>query len=61
LRKIEIVDLQSPTWRGADVMDVTLVEMADHILPTMLDKNMAKIVERELEANGTLLLTGYAD
>src|SRR5215469_16792714 len=33
---------------GSAGMDVTLVEMADHVLPTMLDKNMAKIVEREL-------------
>jgi NADPH-dependent 2,4-dienoyl-CoA reductase/sulfur reductase-like enzyme len=33
-------------------MDVTLVEMADHVLPTMLDKNLAKTVERELEDNG---------
>ena len=37
---------------GGGSMDVTLVEMADHVLPTMLDKNMAKTVERELEDNG---------
>jgi NADH oxidase (H2O2-forming) len=33
-------------------MDITVVEMSNHVLPTMLDKNMAKIVQRELEANG---------
>ena len=43
--------------RGA-VMDVTVVEMADHILPTLLDKNMAKIAERELEANGVKIILG---
>lgn len=32
--------------------------MSDHILPTMLDKNMAKIVESELEANGVKVITG---
>jgi NADH oxidase (H2O2-forming) len=42
--------------RGGDTTDVTLVEMADHILSTMLDKNMAKIVERELEANGVKIM-----
>jgi NADPH-dependent 2,4-dienoyl-CoA reductase/sulfur reductase-like enzyme len=40
------------------MMDVTLVEMADHILPTMLDKNMAKIVERELEDNRVKVMLG---
>lgn len=39
-------------------MDVTLVEMADHILPTMLDKNMAKTVEKELEDNGVKIILG---
>ena len=43
--------------RGA-VMDVTVVEMADHILPSLLDKNMAKIAERELEANGVKIILG---
>jgi NADPH-dependent 2,4-dienoyl-CoA reductase/sulfur reductase-like enzyme len=37
---------------------ITVVEMSDHILPTMLDKNMAKIVQRELEANGVKVITG---
>ena len=39
-------------------MDVTVAEMADHILPTMLDNKMAKIVERELEANGVKTILG---
>lgn len=39
-------------------MDVTVVEMADHILPTLLDKTMAKIVQRELEANGVKTILG---
>jgi NADPH-dependent 2,4-dienoyl-CoA reductase/sulfur reductase-like enzyme len=39
-------------------MDVTLVEMADHVLPTMLDKNMAKTVERELVDNGVRIILG---
>ena len=43
---------------GRDTIDVTLVEMADHIIPTMLDKNMAKIVERELQANGVKIILG---
>ena len=41
-----------------DAMDVTLVEMADHILPNMLDKSMAKIVQRELEDNGVKIILG---
>jgi NADPH-dependent 2,4-dienoyl-CoA reductase/sulfur reductase-like enzyme len=44
--------------RGGAGMDVTLVEMADHVLPTILDKNMAKIVERELEDNGVRIILG---
>jgi len=43
--------------RGGGI-DVTLVEMADHILPTLLDKNMAKTVERELENNGMKIILG---
>ena len=39
-------------------MDVTVVEMSDHILPPILDSNMAKIVERELEANGVKVILG---
>lgn len=39
-------------------MDIIVVEMSDHVLPTMLDKNMAKIVQRELESNGVKVITG---
>ena len=39
-------------------MDITVVEMSDHVLPTMLDKNMAKIVQRELESNGVKVIIG---
>ena len=39
-------------------MDITVVEMSDHVLPTMLDKQMAKIVQRELEDNGVKVITG---
>ena len=31
--------------------------MSDHVLPTMLDKQMAKIVQRELEDNGVKVIT----
>jgi NADPH-dependent 2,4-dienoyl-CoA reductase/sulfur reductase-like enzyme len=44
--------------RGGAGMDITLVEVADHVLPTMLDKNMAKIVEKELEDNGVRIILG---
>jgi len=44
--------------RGGAGMDITLVEMADHVLPTMLDKNMAKIVEKELKDNGVRIILG---
>lgn len=39
-------------------MDVTVVEMSDHVLPTLLDKNMSNIVQRELEANGVKVILG---
>ena len=38
-------------------MDITVVEMSDHVLPTILDKKMAKIVQRELEDNGVKVIT----
>jgi NADPH-dependent 2,4-dienoyl-CoA reductase/sulfur reductase-like enzyme len=41
-----------------DPMDVTVVEMADHILPNMLDKDIAMIVQRELEDNGLNIILG---
>jgi NADPH-dependent 2,4-dienoyl-CoA reductase/sulfur reductase-like enzyme len=56
LEMVEAFKKRGSTVRGG--MDVTLVEMADHVLPTMLDKNMAKIVERELEDNGVRIILG---
>jgi NADPH-dependent 2,4-dienoyl-CoA reductase/sulfur reductase-like enzyme len=58
LEMVEAFKKRGQNGRRADMMDVTLVEMADHILPTMLDKNMAKIVERELEGNGVKIMLG---
>ncbi|MDQ6862602.1 MAG: FAD-dependent oxidoreductase [Thermoproteota archaeon] len=56
LEMAEAFKKRGQTGRGD--MDVIVVEMADHILPTMLDKNMSKIVERELEANGVKIILG---
>jgi NADPH-dependent 2,4-dienoyl-CoA reductase/sulfur reductase-like enzyme len=56
LEMVEAFKKRGSAVRGG--MDVTLVEMADHVLPTMLDKNMAKIVERELEDNGVRIILG---
>ena len=56
LEMVEAFKKRCHTGRGD--MDVTVVEMADHILPSLLDKNMAKIVERELEANGVKIILG---
>ncbi len=39
-------------------MDITVVEKNDHVLSTMLDKNMAMLVLRELESNGVKVITG---
>lgn len=39
-------------------IDVTIVEMSDHILPSLLDKAMADIVKRELEDNGVKVILG---
>jgi NADPH-dependent 2,4-dienoyl-CoA reductase/sulfur reductase-like enzyme len=38
--------------------NVTVVEMSDHILPTILDSNMAEVVQRELQSNGVNLILG---
>jgi NADPH-dependent 2,4-dienoyl-CoA reductase/sulfur reductase-like enzyme len=56
LEMVEAFKKRGLTGRGD--MDITIVEMADHILPTMLDKTMAKIVERELEDNGVKTILG---
>ncbi|MGH9976381.1 MAG: FAD-dependent oxidoreductase [Nitrososphaeraceae archaeon] len=39
-------------------MDVIIVEMADRLLPSLLDKDMAEIVKRELEHNGVKVILG---
>jgi NADPH-dependent 2,4-dienoyl-CoA reductase/sulfur reductase-like enzyme len=39
-------------------MDVTIIEMADHILPSLLDKEMAEMVMQELEKNGINVILG---
>jgi NADPH-dependent 2,4-dienoyl-CoA reductase/sulfur reductase-like enzyme len=44
-----------PTGRK---MDITIVEKNDHVLHTMLDNQMAKIVQRELEDNKVKIITG---
>src|SRR5215831_10754221 len=58
LEMVEAFKKKVRRGRGGAGMDVILVEMADHVLPTMLDKNMAKIVEKELEDNGVRILLG---
>lgn len=39
-------------------LDITIVEKNDHVLPAMLDKQMATVVQRELEENGIKIITG---
>ena len=39
-------------FKKRGITTVTLVEMADHVLPNVLDKDMAKMVEEELRKNG---------
>ena len=39
-------------------MNVTIVEMADRVLPNILDNDMAKIVQRELEDNSVNIILG---
>jgi NADPH-dependent 2,4-dienoyl-CoA reductase/sulfur reductase-like enzyme len=56
LEMVEAFKKRGHTERGE--MDVTVIEMADHILPSLLDKNVAKIVEKKLEANGVKIILG---
>jgi NADPH-dependent 2,4-dienoyl-CoA reductase/sulfur reductase-like enzyme len=58
LEMVEAFKKRGSTVRSGGSMDVTLVEMADHVLPTMLDKNMANTVERELVDNGVRIILG---
>jgi NADPH-dependent 2,4-dienoyl-CoA reductase/sulfur reductase-like enzyme len=39
-------------------IDVTIVEMSDHVLPSLLDEVMADVVKRELEDNGIKVILG---
>ena len=39
-------------------MDVTIVEMSDHVLPSLLNEDMSDIVKRELEDNGVKVVLG---
>ena len=39
-------------------MEVTIVEMTDHVLPNLLEIDMAEIVKRELEDNGVRVILG---
>ena len=38
--------------------NVTIVEMADHVLPNILDEDLAKIVEKHLQDKGVRLRLG---
>jgi NADPH-dependent 2,4-dienoyl-CoA reductase/sulfur reductase-like enzyme len=55
---LEMAEAFKKRYTTRTVMDVTVVEMSDHILPLILDSNMAKIVQRELEANGVKVILG---
>lgn len=44
-------------FRGRGI-EVTLVEMADHVLPNLLQKDMAEMVKKELEDNGVRVILG---
>ncbi len=39
-------------------MDVTIIEMSDRVLPSLLDEVMAGIVKKELEDNGVKVILG---
>ena len=39
-------------------MEVIIVEMTDHVLPNLLEKDMAEIVKEELEDNGVRVILG---
>jgi pyruvate/2-oxoglutarate dehydrogenase complex dihydrolipoamide dehydrogenase (E3) component len=39
-------------------MKVTIIEIADHILPTLLDKEIAEMVKQDLETNCANIILG---
>jgi NADPH-dependent 2,4-dienoyl-CoA reductase/sulfur reductase-like enzyme len=45
-------------FKKNDIDDVTVVEMADHVLPNILDNDLSKIVEEHLSDNGIKLRLG---
>jgi NADPH-dependent 2,4-dienoyl-CoA reductase/sulfur reductase-like enzyme len=54
---LEMVEAFKKRSMGRNI-DITVIEKNDHILPYMLDKQMASIVQRELEDNGVKVITG---
>ena len=46
------------SFKKSGVDNVTIVEMADHILPNILDGDLAKIVEKHLQDRGVILKLG---
>lgn len=57
LVSLEMAEAFKKRSSGRDI-DITIVEKSDHVLPAMLDKQMATIVQRELEENGVKVITG---
>jgi NADPH-dependent 2,4-dienoyl-CoA reductase/sulfur reductase-like enzyme len=41
-------------------IDVTIIELCDHVLPSLLDDVMARIIMKELEDNGVKVILGEA-
>ena len=39
-------------------MDVTIIEVSDRVLPSLLDEVMAGIIKKELEDNGVKVILG---
>jgi NADPH-dependent 2,4-dienoyl-CoA reductase/sulfur reductase-like enzyme len=48
----------SEAFKKSGIDDVTIVEMADHVLPNILDKDLSKIVEEHLRDNRIKLRLG---
>ena len=46
------------SFKKNGIDNVTIVEMADHILPNILDGDLAKIVEKHLQDRGVILKLG---
>ena len=50
---IELAEAMADMWE----VDTTIIEMADHVLPAALGKNISAIVEKELKENDINVLT----